>query len=83
MARSTRCPTCDSKKIEEEVYLTPARMNICADCGELLCRECGQAVDIINQELEVRHRMELTRPKCSVHKAEIVRDRRAQMRVVR
>jgi hypothetical protein len=82
MAHSIKCPSCDSAAIDEEVYLE-YRMNICADCGELICRECHQSIEIIDIDLRIRHTMELERPKCSIHKAENVQDRRAQMKVVR
>lgn len=50
--------------------------------GDFLCPECGDDLDVLEDGSQ-RHARDLTAPKCTRHKAELVSRRRAGLKLVR
>ncbi len=80
-----RCGNCGSTRIvlvngsDEEA--------MCSNCSAPICGHCSQVMLAVQEEdgsIGRRHeRDDLVAPRCPVHKAELVTERRAQMHLVK
>ncbi len=78
-----RCANCNSTHLVRD----EADLSLCVTCGATLCEHCDQVMETYQKDddtIDWRHeRADLKAPRCPAHKAELVRERRSQMRLIR